>query len=80
MKEKCERCGCSPRAPRRRCSQCGKRVCVSNCWSRSSKTCTSCAPDRDTTDSERSGLRCKVCKTSLKPADSRCPKCFWLVI
>lgn len=45
MKERCERCGCTPHSPRHRCSLCGKLVCKTNCWSASAKTCNHCAPE-----------------------------------
>jgi len=79
MKETCERCGCTPRAPRRRCTECDKLVCVSNCWSRSRKTCTACDPVGKQKGEGDGAQRCKICATALGPLDSRCPKCFWLI-
>ena len=43
MKARCEQCDCVPHAPRRRCPDCGKLVCVSNCWNRRSTRCKSCS-------------------------------------
>lgn len=42
-KEVCESCGCTPHAPRRRCNDCNKLVCVSACWNRKLQLCSSCA-------------------------------------
>lgn len=41
-KEVCEKCGCTPHAPRRRCGNCGLLVCVSNCWNRKLSLCKDC--------------------------------------
>lgn len=42
-KEVCESCGCTPHAPRRRCSVCQDLVCVSNCWHKKLSLCNGCA-------------------------------------
>ena len=42
MKARCEICNCIPHVPRRRCVECGKLVCVSNCWNRRWQKCANC--------------------------------------
>lgn len=43
MKARCEQCDCVPHAPRRRCPDCDKLVCVSNCWDHRTMRCKSCS-------------------------------------
>jgi len=43
LKAVCEDCGRTPHAPRRRCPQCDKLVCVSNCWNKKVGYCNPCS-------------------------------------
>ena len=43
LKPTCEVCGLTPQAPRKRCPDCSKLVCISQCWNKKVGYCNNCS-------------------------------------